>query len=77
MAATPASGEPILACTLTCPRCGARHDEIMATDACLWRYDCRACGAELKPLPGRCCVYCSYGSALCPPAQGTTKGNAS
>ncbi|MDY0329290.1 MAG: GDCCVxC domain-containing (seleno)protein [Thiomonas sp.] len=28
-----------------------------------------ACGAELRPLPGDCCVFCSYGSVPCPPVQ--------
>ncbi|HEY5106410.1 MAG TPA: GDCCVxC domain-containing (seleno)protein [Caulobacteraceae bacterium] len=77
MTATHSTGELILACTLTCPECGARHEEIMPTDACVWRFDCPACGAELRPLPGRCCVYCSYGTAPCPPAQGITERSCS
>ena len=27
------------------------------------------CGALLKPKPGDCCVYCSYGDVACPPIQ--------
>ena len=27
------------------------------------------CGAVLKPKPGDCCVYCSYGDIPCPPIQ--------
>jgi hypothetical protein len=55
--------------TLTCPACGARTTETMPTDACQFFYDCRACGALLKPKPGDCCVFCSYGDAPCPPVQ--------
>ena len=55
--------------TLTCPKCGHRETETMPTDACQWFYDCRHCGAALKPLPGDCCVFCSYGDVACPPVQ--------
>ena len=33
------------------------------------RYNCKGCGLELKPKPGDCCVFCSYGSVPCPPIQ--------
>ena len=39
----------------------------MPTDACQFYYDCKGCGALLKPLKGDCCVYCSYGDVKCPP----------
>ena len=39
------------------------------TDACQWRYECEQCHAMLRPKPGDCCVYCSYGSVPCPPIQ--------
>ena len=32
-------------------------------------YDCKGCGQRLKPHPGDCCVFCSYGSVPCPPIQ--------
>jgi len=54
---------------LTCPTCGTRSRETMPTDACLFFYDCPACGARLKPRPGDCCVFCSYGDVPCPPVQ--------
>jgi hypothetical protein len=54
---------------LTCPRCGHRSAERMPTDACLFFYECNGCRATLKPLPGDCCVFCSYGSVPCPPVQ--------
>ncbi|MCF8467221.1 MAG: hypothetical protein K9G33_07440 [Sneathiella sp.] len=58
-----------LSSTLTCPECGHREEEVMPTDACQWFYDCKGCGALLKPKAGDCCVYCSYGSVPCPPMQ--------
>ncbi|MGH8676120.1 MAG: GDCCVxC domain-containing (seleno)protein [Burkholderiales bacterium] len=60
---------PILESTLTCPRCGRSSVEAMPTDACLFFWDCPACGARLKPTPGDCCVFCTYGSVPCPPVQ--------
>ena len=54
---------------LTCPDCGARHRETMPENACLYFYDCTACGRTLKPKAGDCCVFCSYGDVPCPPIQ--------
>lgn len=59
----------ILATTITCPECGHAAAEIMPTAACQWFYDCKGCGTVLTPLPGDCCVYCSYGTMRCPPVQ--------
>lgn len=55
--------------TITCPLCGASKSETMPTDACMYFYDCTGCGAVLKPKAGDCCVFCSYGTAPCPPIQ--------
>jgi hypothetical protein len=52
------------------PICGHRERERMPTDACQFFYACKGCGQRLKPRPGDCCVFCSYGSAPCPPKQG-------
>lgn len=41
----------------------------MPTDACQWFYDCKGCGTVLRPKPGDCCVFCSYGDVPCPPIQ--------
>ncbi|TKB46882.1 hypothetical protein FCL40_16920 [Ferrimonas sediminicola] len=60
---------PQLSSTLTCPHCGHRRTEQMPTDACLWFYRCHGCDRLLRPLPGHCCVFCSYGSVPCPPMQ--------
>jgi hypothetical protein len=54
---------------IACPECGFRAVETMPTDACQWFYDCKGCGALLRPKPGDCCVFCSYGSVPCPPIQ--------
>jgi hypothetical protein len=54
---------------LTCPRCGHARRESMPADSCQVVYDCVACGAVLRPEPGDCCVFCSYGSVPCPPVQ--------
>ncbi len=54
---------------LTCPQCGHKSNETMPTDSCLYFYECKGCGALLKPLQGDCCVFCSYGTIPCPPIQ--------
>jgi len=41
----------------------------MPTDACQWFYECKGCGTVLRPAPGDCCVFCSYGTVKCPPIQ--------
>lgn len=55
--------------TLTCPDCG--HVELleMPTDACQWFHPCAACATVLRPKPGDCCVFCSWGDVPCPPVQ--------
>lgn len=55
--------------TITCPSCGHRAVEAMPTDACQFFYECKGCGALLKPKVGDCCVFCSYGDVPCPPTQ--------
>ncbi|KAI5913875.1 hypothetical protein GH664_15635 [Thauera sp. 2A1] len=41
----------------------------MPTDACQFFYECCNCKALLRPNPGDCCVFCSFGSVKCPPIQ--------
>ncbi len=60
---------PITLSTITCPGCGFQSQERMPEDACTWFYECRGCGERLKPKPGDCCVFCSYGDVPCPPMQ--------
>jgi hypothetical protein len=62
--------------TITCPDCGYAATETMPTDACQYIYDCKRCGARMKPKVGDCCVYCSYGSVACPPIQEERAGGA-
>lgn len=54
---------------ITCPKCQHKKVETMPTNACQWFYECECCHALIKPKPGDCCVFCSYGSIKCPPKQ--------
>jgi hypothetical protein len=60
---------PTLTSRLRCPRCGYESTEAMPEDACIFFHQCQGCGALLRPKPGDCCVFCSYGSVPCPPVQ--------
>ncbi|MDA0787581.1 MAG: GDCCVxC domain-containing (seleno)protein [Proteobacteria bacterium] len=60
---------------ITCPDCGHREVETMPRDACQFFYDCKGCGKVLRALPGDCCVFCSYGTAACPPIQARAREN--
>ena len=60
---------PILQSTLVCPSCGHAKRETMPTGACQWLYQCENCAALIRPRPGDCCVFCSFGSVKCPPVQ--------
>jgi hypothetical protein len=55
--------------TIMCPACGHQATERMSADACQYFYHCKGCGVRLKPKPGDCCVFCSYGSVPCLPIQ--------
>lgn len=59
----------ILRSAITCPVCGFSKEEEMALDSCQYFYECEHCKTLLKPKPGDCCVFCSYGSVKCPPMQ--------
>jgi hypothetical protein len=59
----------ILASTVTCPICGTAKVETMPTDVCQIFYECTGCSTLLRPKPGDCCVFCSYGSVPCPSIQ--------
>ena len=61
--------KPVLQSILTCPQCGFRKEETMPTDSCQFFYECTNCHTLLRPKPGDCCVFCSYGSLKCPPKQ--------
>ncbi len=55
--------------TITCPHCGFAATETMPADACQFFYECKSCGTLLRPKPGDCCVFCSFGTVPCPPVQ--------
>jgi hypothetical protein len=61
--------EITLRSVITCPHCGAQTEETMPVDACQFFYECTSCHAMLRPNPGDCCVFCSFGSVPCPPVQ--------
>jgi len=63
----------ILDSLITCPNCGFQKMETMPQNACTYFYDCAHCKAVLKPLPGDCCVFCSYGTVKCPLVQAEEK----
>jgi hypothetical protein len=63
------AAETLLESELSCPSCGHHQTETMPTDACIYFYECKGCGTLLRPKPGDCCVFCSYGSVPCPPIQ--------
>jgi hypothetical protein len=61
------SVDVVLDSVIHCPHCGTSKAERMPVDACRIVYECTGCGAILRPKPGDCCVFCSYGSVPCPP----------
>jgi hypothetical protein len=58
---------------IACPECGHQEKETMPVDACQFFYECKGCGKVLKPKPGDCCVFCSYGTVPCPSVQENKK----
>ncbi len=54
---------------ITCPVCAHAREETMPADYCQFMYQCEECKTVLRPLKGDCCVFCSYGSVVCPPKQ--------
>lgn len=63
------AGAPVLESLLICPHCGLAQMERMPVDACQFFYECPGCKRLLRPKPGDCCVFCSFGSVPCPPVQ--------
>ena len=53
---------------ITCPLCRHASEAQIPVDACVFFYDCEGCGTVLRPKPGDCCVFCSYGTVRCPSA---------
>src|SRR6516164_8532156 len=65
--------EVLLESVLVCPVCRFAKRETMPTHACQFFYECSNCKTLLRPRPGDCCVFCSYGSVKCPPMQDTNR----
>ncbi|MCO5107785.1 MAG: hypothetical protein M9907_11955 [Burkholderiaceae bacterium] len=63
------TSEVVLQSRITCPECGFVKEETMPVDACQWFYECVNCKTVMRPKPGDCCVFCSFGSEKCPPVQ--------
>ncbi len=59
---------------ITCPYCGWQQTEIMPLDACLYFYTCPGCQRALRPKAQDCCVFCSFGTIVCPPRQTNPRG---
>lgn len=51
---------------ITCPYCNYAKIEFIPTNSCLYFYECAECHTVMRPKPGDCCVFCSYGSDPCP-----------
>jgi hypothetical protein len=54
---------------VTCPHCATPTQTEMPVDACVFFGECPSCHSLLRPKPGDCCVFCSYGTVKCPPMQ--------
>jgi len=59
----------LLLSTIECPSCNDRSAVPMPGNACVIVWVCPGCSVELRPKPGDCCVFCSYGTTRCPPFQ--------
>jgi hypothetical protein len=55
--------------TVKCIVCGHKETQRMPCYAAKTYYQCPSCNHILRPLENKCCIYCSYGSTLCPPMQ--------
>lgn len=64
----------VLDTVLYCPHCAGASTWRMPGNACQWRVVCPLCGRDIITLPGKCCVFCSYGSVPCPPVQQEGRG---
>jgi hypothetical protein len=59
----------VLTGNLRCPKCGAVTALPIPADQCLIVYECPGCRTIMRPLPGDCCVFCSYADVPCLPMQ--------
>lgn len=59
----------VMTSVITCPHCHTQTTQRMPVASCDIVFNCPNCGEWLRPKPGDCCIYCSYGSQQCPPRQ--------
>lgn len=59
----------LLVSELRCPHCEHAEELAMPTDACVFFHQCASCGVLIRPNDGDCCVFCSFGTVVCPPMQ--------
>ena len=61
--------KPLAFSRFECPNCARHSRDQMPRRSSVVRYHCLYCNTIFEPLPGSCCVYCSYGDVPCPNAQ--------
>lgn len=66
--------EIILLNILTCPACNHEMEVIMPVNSVQLIYECDRCYTLIRPKNTDCCVFCSYGTILCPTHQLTVNG---
>jgi hypothetical protein len=65
----------IMESIISCPLCGYKENKTIPVDQCLFFNECQNCHTVLRPKPGDCCVFCSYGSVPCLSAKDSFKLN--
>jgi hypothetical protein len=55
--------------SIMCPECHSAAVVEMPENACLHFWNCQHCRRLIRPLPGDCCVICSYGDTVCTPRR--------
>jgi len=51
---------------LTCPNCKEMQEEEVPSNACVPFYVCKSCKKTVQAKADDCCIFCSYGSEVCP-----------
>lgn len=60
---------------IICPKCNHSKPEKMPENILLMHYQCESCNETIEPIEGDCCVFCSFGSELCPSQQEKKRGS--
>jgi hypothetical protein len=61
--------EIIITTVICCPVCKFKSELRMIPNESKVFHFCEECGAKLKPRPGDCCVYKSFGTVPCVSVQ--------